>query len=222
MKKATIVLINENERQLSSMSEFLKGSNFQVTEAKNLLLFEQKKNNCRANLVIIAVEPSIVTILELFQHLLNNKSLSEAFVVMLSQQKQDEIQVMALNSGADDFLVQPIAQRVLLKRINALLKRKKPMVIATNLAFHIDYERFLIVKGKQEIYLSKKEFQLLSLLYSKPERIFTREEIRKILWVNFDQVQIRTIDVHIRKIREKIGENSIETIQGKGYKLTAA
>jgi len=85
--------------------------------------------------------------------------------------------------------------------------------------FYIDFERFIIIKSNKEITLPKKEFQFLSLLYSKPEKIFSREEIKRLLWENIDHVQTGTIDVHISKIREKIGENIIATIQGKGYKL---
>ncbi|MFT6167565.1 MAG: two-component system alkaline phosphatase synthesis response regulator PhoP [Vicingaceae bacterium] len=222
MQMANILLIDENEHRLSGMSQMLEDNNFTVVRAQNTSLFDQEVFNYHADLVIIAIESSNGNSLDQFQQLKIHKSLEEAFVVMVSQQKQEEIQIMALNSGADDFWVEPIAQRLILKRINALLKRRKLKEFIKKSTFYIDHERFVIVKDGEEIYLPKKEFQLLSLLYSAPERIFTRDEIKRILWENFDHVQMRTIDVHIRKIREKVGDNTIETVQGKGYKLNAA
>tara|TARA_R110000868_G_scaffold271426_1_gene530834 strand:- start:492 stop:1154 length:663 start_codon:yes stop_codon:yes gene_type:complete len=219
---ANILLIDYNGHQLSGMSQILEENNFNVVRVQNNSLFDQEVSNYRVDLVIFGVHPSKINHLDLFQQLMINKSLQGAFVVMVSQQKQEEIQIMALNSGADDFWVEPIAQRLILKRINALLKRKKFNEYSTKSRFYIDHERFVIVKDGEEIYLPKKEFQLLSLLYSAPDRTFTRDEIKRVLWANFDHVKMRTIDVHIRKIREKVGDLTIETVQGKGYKLSAA
>jgi two-component system alkaline phosphatase synthesis response regulator PhoP len=219
---ANILLINENEHQLSGISTMLEENNFHVVRVLNNQSFEEGTFQFQADLVIFAFGSSKSNNIDSFQQLMTHKSLAEAFIIMVSQQKQEDIQIMALNSGADDFWVEPIAQRLILSRINALLKRRKLKEHAETSMFYIDYERFLIVKEGQEIYLPKKEFQLLSLLHSSPERVFTRDEIRRSLWENFDQVQVRTIDVHIRKIREKVGENTIQTIQGKGYKMNAA
>lgn len=222
MHKATIMLMNENERQLHSISDLLQEQNFKVISILNSTDFQQEVLQSKADLIIIAIDTALSKGLELFQHLRANRALEDTFVVMMSQKKEDEIQIMALDYGADDFWIQPIAQRVLLKKVDALLKRKKIKSPKGNSAFYIDFERFLIIKDNQEIFLPKKEFQLLSLLYSKPEKIFSREEIKRILWENIDTVQTRTIDVHIRKIREKIGENIIATVQGMGYKLQVA
>ena len=222
MHKATIMLMNENERQLQNITDFLQEQDFKVISVLNSIDFQQEILQSKADLIIIGIDSTIGKGLELFQHLRANKALEDTFVVMMSQKKEDEIHIMALDCGADDFWIQPIAQRVLLKKVDALLKRKKIKSPEGNSAFYIDFERFLIIKDNQEIFLPKKEFQLLSLLYSKPEKIFSREEIKRILWENIDTVQTRTIDVHIRKIREKIGENIIATVQGMGYKLQVA
>jgi two-component system alkaline phosphatase synthesis response regulator PhoP len=141
---------------------------------------------------------------------------------MLSQKIEDETQVIALESGADAFWVQPMAQWVMLRRIKALMRRKKQKSPRLTKALYIDYDRYLIIKDNREIFLPKKEFQLLSLLYSKPKKVFSREEIKSFLWNNSDSVKTRTIDVHIRKIREKVGEDAITTVQGIGYKLEIA
>ncbi len=157
----------------------------------------------RADIIIIAIESGNVNVLDTFQQLILQQSLDEAFIIVVSRYKEEELQIMALNSGADDFWVEPITSRLILKRISALLKRRKPKEFNKKSSFYIDYERFLIVKDGQEIYLPKKEFELLALLYSAPVRVFSRDEIKRILWENVDRIQMRTIDVHIRKIRKK-------------------
>jgi len=222
MQIANILLIDGNKEQFSSMSKMLEESNFQVTRAQSINLLNQKIHQCEADIIIIAIESGNVNVLDTFQQLILQQSLDEAFIIVVSRYKEEELQIMALNSGADDFWVEPITSRLILKRISALLKRRKPKEFNKKSSFYIDYERFLIVKDGQEIYLPKKEFELLALLYSAPVRVFSRDEIKRILWENFDRIQMRTIDVHIRKIREKVGNNTIETVQGKGYKLYAA
>ena len=222
MQIANILLIDGNKEQFSSMSKMLEESNFQVTRAQSINLLNQKIHQCEADIIIIAIESGNVNVLDTFQQLILQQSLDEAFIIVVSRYKEEELQIMALNSGADDFWVEPITSRLILKRISALLKRRKPKEFNKKSSFYIDYERFLIVKDGQEIYLPKKEFELLALLYSAPVRVFSRDEIKRILWENFDRIQMRKIDVHIRKIREKVGNNTIETIQGKGYKLYAA
>jgi len=222
MQIANILLIDGNKEQFSSMSKMLEESNFQVTRAQSINLLNQKIHQCEADIIIIAIESGNVNVLDTFQQLILQQSLDEAFIIVVSRYKEEELQIMALNSGADDFWVEPITSRLILKRISALLKRRKPKEFNKKSSFYIDYERFLIVKDGQEIYLPKKEFELLALLYSAPVRVFSRDEIKRILWENFDRIQMRTIDVHIRKIREKVGNNTIETTQGKGYKLYAA
>lgn len=222
MQKASILLLNENERQLSSISGFLSKENYSVTTMSNRSDFQQIVLKTKTDLIIIAIDSTLGRGLEVFQDLRKNRVLEDIFIMMSSQKHEDYIRIMALDSGADDFWVQPIAQRVILKRILALLKRKKVTSLYTKSDFYIDFERFLIIKSNKEITLPKKEFQIISLLYSKPERIFSREEIKRLLWENIYHVQTRAIDVHIRKIREKISENMKATIQGKGYKLEVA
>ena len=222
MQIANILLIDGNKEQFSSMSKMLEESNFKVTRAQSINLLNQKIHQYEADIIIIAIESGNVNVLDTFQQLILQQSLDEAFIIVVSRYKEEELQIMALNSGADDFWVEPITSRLILKRISALLKRRKPKEFNKKSSFYIDYERFLIVKDGQEIYLPKKEFELLALLYSAPVRVFSRDEIKRILWENFDRIQMRTIDVHIRKIREKVGNNTIEPIQGKGYKLYAA
>ena len=125
--------------------------------------------------------------------------------------------------GADDYLAKPIKVQILVSRVKALLKRVDESEVTTTAtpapsALTIDSERFMIIKDGQEIVLPRKEFNLLKLLYSKPQKVFSREEIFNRVWGSDVVVGDRTIDVHIRKLREKIGEGHIITIKGVGYK----
>ena len=161
--------------------------------------------------------------IEFCHYLKSEKATEDTFVVLLSNKKEEEKLISALEAGADDFIYEPVTHRVLFSRLKAILKRKK---WSSNKDYHgefvIDKDRYLIFRNGAEYILPKKEFQILSLLNSKPEKVFTRDEIKNTLWENFEKVRGRTIDVHIRKIREKIGEDIITTVKGVGYRLDVA
>ena len=148
-------------------------------------------------------------------------------IVMLTARSEDYSQIAGFNAGADDFVTKPIKPKVLVSRLHAILRRyndRETEIIkdVEALCFNdliIDQERHLVFKGNKELSLPRKEYKLLTLLTSKPSRVFTREEIFDQLWGTDIFVGDRTIDVYIRKLREKIGENSIKTIKGVGYKF---
>ena len=147
---------------------------------------------------------------------------SETMIIFLTARGEDFTQIAAFEVGADDFVTKPVKPRVLISRIKALLRRKKnaspgEIIQAKNLT--IDKERYSITIDGKEITLPRKEFELLSLLASKPDRVFTREEIFAQVWGNDVIVGERTIDVHIRKIREKLNIPNIKTVKGIGYKF---
>ena len=127
--------------------------------------------------------------------------------------------------GGDDYITKPIKVKVLLSRIKALLKRgqvvmQEEKAISQKSDIYVDRDRYLVVKKGKEIILPKKEFEILYLLVSKPGKVFTREEIFRVVWGDKVIVGDRTIDVHIRKLREKIGDEIIKTVKGVGYKLS--
>jgi two-component system alkaline phosphatase synthesis response regulator PhoP len=144
-------------------------------------------------------------------------------IAFLTARNEDFTQVQGFDVGADDYITKPIKPRILLSRINALLRRRgsveteqEKMVFGD---FSIDEEKYLVYKKGTPISLAKKEFELILLLTSKPGKVFTRQEIFNKIWGMDVIVGDRTIDVHIRKIREKIGEEYIKTIKGIGYKF---
>ena len=148
--------------------------------------------------------------------------LRKSLIMFLTARAEDFSQIAGLDAGGDDYVTKPVKPRVLMSRINALMRRlpgssvKNSSQTGTDIV--IDRERYLVIKNKKEYQLPRKEFELLSLLTSKPAKVFTREEIFEEVWGNDVIVGDRTIDVHIRRIREKLELENIRTIKGIGYK----
>jgi two-component system, OmpR family, alkaline phosphatase synthesis response regulator PhoP len=167
--------------------------------------------------------------IETCQEIRTIEKLNQTVVAFLTARSEDYSQIAGFDAGADDYIAKPIKPKVLISRINALLKRynKTPfsqgekeneIIIAGKIK--IDKEKYIVYNGNEELALPRKEFELLLLLLSKPEKVFTREEIFHKVWGDDIVVGDRTIDVHIRKLREKIGDDYIKTIKGVGYKFT--
>ena len=146
----------------------------------------------------------------------------KVFVVFLTARAEDYSEIAGFNAGADDYISKPIKPRVLLSRINAILRRKSKEIVEAKIIagpIIIDRETFMVYKNDQKIQLARKEFELLFLLAGKPGKVFTREYILEKVWGDEVLVVDRTIDVHIRKLREKIGDHHISTVKGVGYKF---
>lgn len=148
--------------------------------------------------------------------------MQDIIIVFLSARGEEYTQLAGFDAGADDFVTKPVKPLILVGKIKALLRRVKTSPDSPNSAISsdlkIDKERYVVVNQGQEIILPRKEFELLALLASRPNRVFTREEIYSQVWGAEVVVGERTIDVHIRRIREKIGLDNIKTIKGVGYK----
>lgn len=153
-------------------------------------------------------------------------SLFHTTIAFLTARGEDYSQIAGFEAGGDDYITKPIKPKVLISRIKALLKRSHAAIPDNkdkkgNISkdIYMDRERFIVVKKGEDLELPKKEFELLNLLISKPGKVFTREEIFRTVWGDKIIVGDRTIDVHIRKLREKIGEDLIQTVKGVGYKF---
>jgi two-component system alkaline phosphatase synthesis response regulator PhoP len=148
--------------------------------------------------------------------------LKNTLIAFLTARSEDFSQIAGLDAGGDDYITKPIKPRVLISRINALLRRapgQQKTIPLNNIGdIIIDREKYVIINRGKEINLPRKEFELLELLTSKPNKVFTREEIFEEIWGNDVIVGDRTIDVHIRRIREKLDNENIKTIKGVGYK----
>ncbi|PKP37528.1 MAG: DNA-binding response regulator, partial [Bacteroidetes bacterium HGW-Bacteroidetes-15] len=154
-----------------------------------------------------------------------HSTLKNVLVAFLTARGEDYSQIAGFDAGGDDYITKPIKPKVLVSRVKALLKRVDSRIVDDTeqqfpeTGISIDKERYLVIKDGQEIILPKKEFELLALLYSRPQKVFTRDDIFSSIWGDNIIVGDRTIDVHIRKLREKIGENFIKTVKGVGYKF---
>lgn len=151
----------------------------------------------------------------------NDQIIHEPIVVFLTSRSEDYSQIAAFDAGGDDYISKPIMPRLLIKRIEAIFRRvnkiEEPNQISFNKDLYIDRDKFLVSIKGDEMYIPKKEFELLELLMSKPGKVFKRDQILSIVWGNDTIVGERTIDVHIRKLREKLGDAYIRTIKGVGY-----
>jgi two-component system alkaline phosphatase synthesis response regulator PhoP len=142
--------------------------------------------------------------------------------VVFSDRKEHYVEVSALDAGADDYLIKPVNKRVFSSRLHVWLRRQMQISIALNgglpvVDFTLDEDRYALVVGGSEIILQRKEFEIISLLVSKPRKVFSRKEIRQVVWGSADKGKNRTIDVHIRNLRSKIGPRYIKTYKGVGY-----
>lgn len=148
------------------------------------------------------------------------------FMVFLTARSEEYSEIAGFHVGADDYIAKPIKPRALMSRINAILRRNVSEMMEDQAAdkleiadLVIDRDSFLVYRGDEKFVLAKKEFELLYLLASKPNKVFTREQILKAIWEDSVVVTNRTIDVHIRKLREKIGDHYVTTVKGVGYKF---
>lgn len=177
-------------------------------------------------LVILDIMMPKMDGVEVCRHLRAKPEFDKTLIAFLTAREEDYSQIAALDVGGDDYITKPIRPRVFVSRIKALLRRsdRDEAVEDTDSVIHvgdlaIDRERVTVQKGDEVIELAKKEFELLYLLVSKPGKVFSREEIFNKVWGTDVIVGNRTIDVHVRKLREKIGDHYIKTIKGIGYKF---
>lgn len=220
MNQNKVLIVHEKKQELIALADYLTLEGFRIVKIEEGENLNQNVEEYAPDLIILPVELSRSNGIEVCQKIKTGKKTSDIFVVLMSSRKEEFALIAGLESGADDFLFHPVHKRVLLGRVKALLKRKKWYNVDLNESpFFIDSERYMIVKDGEEFYLPKKEFEILSLLFSKPNKVFSRDEIKNTIWENFEKVRGRTVDVHIRKIREKIGDGLITTVKGVGYRL---
>ncbi|HPF63658.1 response regulator transcription factor [Lentimicrobium sp.] len=220
-----ILLVDDEPDVLEFLSYNLKKEGYHVLKARNGregLLLARSEN---PQLVILDVMMPEMDGIETCREIRLLPGFSDTIVVFLTARGEDYSQIAGFEAGADDYITKPIKPKVLTSRIKALLRRyrsKKSHDQPVNLPdLIIDREKYVVIKDGKEISLPKKEFELLLLLTSRPNKVFSREEIFSSVWGNDVIVGDRTIDVHVRKIREKIGLENIKTIKGVGYKFEA-
>ena len=222
MKRILIVDDEPDIRDLLSYN--LEKAGFECDLAENGIQALEKIKVKKPSLVLLDVMMPGMDGIQTCEAIREDKNNNDIIIAFLTARSEDYSQIAGLQAGSDDYIAKPIKPAVLLSRIQALLRRKNPnfhVPSEVNVArLTVDKERHLVKLDGQSLQLPKKEFELLALLLSKPNIVFQREHILSTVWGTDVVVGDRTIDVHIRKIREKIGDGWIQTIKGVGYKLT--
>ncbi len=221
------VLVIDDERDvLDVVSYNLLKDGYQVETAGNGVEGLQKAEDFLPDLILLDIMMPDMDGIEVCRRLREQDLFDNTLIAFLTARGEDYTQVMALDYGGDDFIIKPIKPNVLKSRIRALLRRTRrieqdPGSVITLDDLSIDLEKFEVRLDDRKIDLAKKEFLILELLMSAPGKVFSRQEIFRRIWGSDVIVGQRTIDVHIRRIREKIGDKYIKTLKGVGYKLEA-
>ena len=219
MANEKIVLVDDDTDILEMLSYILKNEGYDVYTAENGLDGIALAKKIIPDIIILDVMMPEMDGIETCIKLREHKLLADTIITFLSARSEDYSHIAGLEAGADDYIYKPIKPRLLVTRISTLLKRKRTQVNKSVKGIVIDKDKYVILVDDTKHHFPKKEFELLELLVSNPEHVFTREEIMNKVW-GFDAVVgDRTIDVHIRKLREKLGSSYIKTIKGVGYKL---
>lgn len=219
------ILVVDDEPDILELIEYtLKKDGYIVYTAKNGKEAVEEAKKCSPDLIILDVMMPKMDGIETCRVLRTMPEFKNTFVVFLTARSEEYSEIAGFNVGADDYIAKPIKPRALLSRINAILRRNLQPEDITEEKLEIadlviDRDAFLVFQNGNKVVLAKKEFELLHLLASKPGKVYTREAILSSIWEDSVVVTHRTIDVHIRKLREKLGNDYVTTVKGVGYKF---
>ncbi|MGE5357112.1 MAG: response regulator transcription factor [Deltaproteobacteria bacterium] len=219
-----ILIVDDEPDILDVLKYILEKEGFKIRKAKNGEEAIQKAYDEKPDLILLDIMMPKKDGIEVCRQLRNDKKFNETFIVFLTARNEEYSEVAGFDVGADDYVVKPIKPRSLISRINTLLLRKRFKSEENDIKVFddmiIDMGKMKVFIKQKEIILTKKEFDILLMLSSKPEKVFSRNSIYNKIWGDATIVGERTLDVHIRKIREKIGDKYINTVKGMGYSFT--
>lgn len=220
------ILVVDDERDIVDLISYsLTKEGYQVYQAYNGKEAIEVAKQVNPDLIILDVMMPEMDGIEACRLMRSMPEFKHTFMVFLTARSEEYSEIAGFNVGADDYIAKPIKPRALMSRINAILRRNSTELASQQgdrleiLDLVVDRDSFLVFRDDEKITLAKKEFELLYLLASKPNKVFTREQILKAIWEDSVVVTNRTIDVHIRKLREKIGDHYVSTVKGVGYKF---
>jgi two-component system alkaline phosphatase synthesis response regulator PhoP len=216
-----ILIIDDEEEIRELISYNLEKEGFETSTAENGKVGFEKLKDQNIDLILLDVMMPEMDGIEFCSQLRANPAFDRIIVCFLTARNEDYSQIAGLDSGADDYIAKPVKPRVLISRIKALLRRSETITTSAQElnGLVINREEYMASLNGEKIHLPKKEFELLALLASKPGNVFERDVILETVWGSDIVVGDRTIDVHIRKLREKIGDDFIKTVKGVGYKF---
>ena len=224
MKDTKILVIDDEVDVLDFITYNLRNEGYEVITAGDGRAGIEKAELHQPHLILLDVMMPDMDGIEVCQHLRSRSDFDETLIAFLTARGEDYTQIAALDHGGDDFIVKPIKPSVLKSRLKALMRRSKrigsdqsKVISLGNLT--LDGDKYELKMNGERIELAKKEFQIMELLMSAPGKVFSRKEIFRRVWGGEIIVGERTIDVHVRRIREKIGDSYIKTLKGVGYKI---
>ena len=218
-----ILLVDDEPDILEIVGYNLKNEGYLVYTASNGVEALKSAKKITPNLILLDIMMPEMDGIETCEKIRAIKSLENTLIAFLTARNEDYSQVAGFEAGADDYITKPIKPKVLVSKVKSLLRRLKAEnqadsnVVVGDIT--INRDEYVVFKGDKKIFLPRKEFELFSLLTSKPGKVFKRETILDRVWGNEVVVGGRTIDVHIRKLREKIGDDYFKTVKGVGYKF---
>jgi len=222
--KIKILLVDDEPDIIEILSYSLENAGYTIFKAFDGLEAIKIAKQEIPDLIILDLMMPKINGIEACEIIRKTKSLENVLITFLSARAEDLTKITALDSGADDYITKPIRPKVLLSKINSLFRRKnnsdnKNIIEIENLT--VDKNKYIVINKGIQISLPRKEFELLYLLVSSPNTVLTRNNILDLVWGKDVIVGDRTIDVHIRKLREKIGESYFKTVKGVGYKFVS-
>ena len=220
-KTFKLLLVDDEPDILEILSYPLKNEGFQVHTANNGLEAIKLAKDIRPHLIVLDVMMPEMDGIEACEIIRKDPKISNTLITFLSARGEDYSKIAGFNAGADDYITKPIKPKVLVSKVKSLLRRissKKSQLVETKNLI-IDRSTYMVKVNNKEIYLPRKEFELLFLLASEPGKVYKRNIILESVWGKDVIVGDRTIDVHMRKLREKIGNHYFKTVKGVGYKL---
>ena len=223
MDEVRILIVDDEPDILEFVGYNLINEGFKVEKTNNGKDAIALNNSFKPDLIILDVMMPELDGIETCYQIKKDVSINDPKILFLTARSEDYSEISGLEAGADDYISKPVRPRVLLSRIKAILRRgikkEETSKLVTHGEFTIDWSRYLVLKGDQKLVLPRKEMELFGLLFSIPGKVFERNIIMNKVWGTDVIVGDRTIDVHIRKLREKFGDACFETVKGVGYKF---
>jgi two-component system alkaline phosphatase synthesis response regulator PhoP len=226
-REYTILLVDDENDIREFLSYTLRKEGFIVHTAHDGKSGIVKAAEVKPHLILLDIMMPGINGIEACEKIRSEPDMEDVIICFLTAKSEDFTQIAGLDAGGDDYIIKPVRPKLLVSRVRALLRRYRSVQDVNQEAVQslgsynlsLDRERFILHLDNEDIFLPRKEFELLSLLLTKPGKVFTRSEIFRKVWGEDIIVGDRTIDVHIRKLREKVGGELIQTIKGVGYKL---
>ena len=221
MKSTKILLIDDEPDILEFLEYNLLQHNFVVEKAKNGLQGIEKFKSFQPNIILIDVMMPKLNGIETCEKIKSLDNSNDCIIIFLSARSEEFTQIAAYDAGAHDFINKPVKPKILIKKIQAIIKQKNPTTITTKNEIRLDKPKHLVFAKDEKIKLTKTQFEILFLLFNHSDIVFNREKIIKEIWGSDYYITKRNVDVQIRQIRKAIGSDKISTIKGLGYKFNS-